>query len=347
MKTSLALVALALLLPGAATFADDTARSKPRWLKRSASTSVMGTSLEVAVIGTDVAILDEAILAAIAELRRVEKVFTTWDPNSVVSQLNRRAGQRAMAMSQEVIALIAAAEEISKLTGGAFDITWGSVGKLWDFKSKKAPTPTAQSIRQALLGVGYTKIVADSKAGTIELPPGTTIGFGGIAKGYGVDRAIEVLRKRGIKNAIVNAGGDLRAIGRDLDRPFNVTLKHPRAKDEYLAILPVANVSVVTSGDYERFVMIDGKRYSHILDPRTGWPVDHTQAVTLLASTACRADALATGVFILGPEKGMALVEELADVEALIVDGRGKLTLSSGLAAGAKEKKILHLRKRP
>lgn len=328
---------LALAAPG---LAQEAARAP--LIKRSAKTTVMGTSLDIAVLGTDVAVLDRAILAAVKEMRRVEAVFTTWNPESIASRVNQQAGGSPVKVPAELLALVKEAREISELTEGGFDLSWGAVGKLWDFKNKENPSiPSKERIAEALNGIGYRRIEVDEAASTLRLPRGMAIGFGGIAKGYGVDRAIAVLKAAGIRHAIVNAGGDLRVIGRDGRKPFNVTIKHPRIADRFLAILPVSNVAVVTSGDYERYLMIEGRRYSHILDPRTGFPVAHCQAVTLLAPTAARADALATGVFVLGPKKGLALVESLPGVEALIVDGEGAVHVSRGLK-GAQEK-TLHL----
>jgi FAD:protein FMN transferase len=322
----------------------EKAKKKPL-IKRTASTKVMGTSLEIAVLGREVKSLDIAIRAAIKEMKRVESVFTTWDSESIISKVNREAGGQPVIVPTEVIKLTQRAIQLSKQSEGAFDITWGSVGKLWDFKAKKeAIVPSKNKIENALAGVGYLKIKIDEEKSTLWLPKGTTIGYGGIAKGYGVDRAIEALKKHKIRNAIVNAGGDLRTIGTEFGRPFNITIKHPRDNKKYLAILPIANAAVVSSGDYERFIMVGGKRYSHILDPRTGWPVNHTQSVSLLAPSAALADALATGVFVLGAEKGLALVESMKGVEALIVDARGALHLSSGLKSP--KKKVLHVPER-
>lgn len=323
-------------------FAQDSKPAGKKWVKRAASTTVMGTSLDIAVLGEEGPALDDAIRAAIKELKRVEAVFTTWDKKSIISKVNREAGGAPVVVPKEVIRLTLEALEVSRKTEGAFDLTWGSVGKLWDFKAKKeAVVPSKEKIQTALAGVGFKKIKIDQEKSTLWLPKGVTIGYGGIAKGYGVDRAIEVLKKRGIRNAIVNAGGDLRVIGRDFGKLFNITIKHPRDKNKYLAILPVKNVAVVSSGDYERYITVNGKRYSHILDPRVGWPVRHTQSVTLLAPSAALADALATGVFVLGPKKGLALVDQWKGVEALIVDGDGKLHLSKGLKGS--KKKVLHV----
>jgi FAD:protein FMN transferase len=335
-------IATAVLLHPSLSLSQESRPGK--LIKRSASTSVMGTSLEIAVLGREGQDLDAAIRAAIKEMKRVEAVFTTWQKQSIISKVNRQAGGKPIVVPREVIELTSRAADISKKTGGAFDLTWGSVGKLWDFKAKKANAPKAAVIKEALSGVGYQKIKVDSVKSTLWLPAKTTIGYGGIAKGYGVDRAIEVLQKYGIKNAIVNAGGDLRTIGTEFGKPFNITIKHPREKNKYLAILPVANVAVVSSGDYERYITIKGKRYSHILDPRTGWPVEHTQSVTLLAPNAALADALATGVFVMGPGKGMALVNKMNGVEALIVDNKGKLHMSDGLKRS--KKKVLHVPKK-
>jgi thiamine biosynthesis lipoprotein len=166
--------------------------------------------------------------------------------------------------------------------------------------------------------------------------PGMKIGLGGIAKGYAVDCAVAVIKNAGFNDFAVNAGGDLVCKGRKQDKLWWVGIRDPRNIEENLAFLPVSNLAVVTSGDYERYFIKAGKRYSHILDPDSGWPVAHCQSVTIMTRTAARADALSTGVFVLGPEKGLALIEELTDTECVIIDGQGKPHVSRGLQAKRK-----------
>ena len=298
--------------------------------KREFLGQVMGTSLQITVLGKDPQVLEEALLEAVKELRRVEDVFTTWRP-SELTRLNDAAGQGPQVVSREQAKLIARALKIGELSGGAFDVTFYSVGKLWDFKATPPKLPNKAEIAAALEKVGWSKVKVDLAASSVELPAGTKIGLGGIAKGYGVDRAMRVIMKRGIRHALVNAGGDLKALGRDRGQPWEVAVRNPRQREQILAVLPVSNVCVVTSGDYERFFEHEGKRYHHILDPRTGYPSQGCISATVTAPDAAFADALATALCVLGPKQGLELVESLPRVEAILVDLDGKVHVSKGL----------------
>ncbi len=238
-------------------------------------------------------------------------------------------------VDKELFALIQRGVRIGELTGGAFDITYAGAGQLWDFKADPPKLPSDAELEAALTRVGYARLTLDEAALTVELPAGMRIGLGGIAKGYGVDRAMALFMKRGIRNAIVNAGGDLKALGRKFDKSWEIAIRHPRDRERVLAMLPVSNVCVVTSGDYERFFELEGVRYHHILDPRTGRPSTGCMSATVTAPDAAFADALATALCVLGPEKGLELIESLDRVEALIVGLDGAVQLSTGLAGSA------------
>ena len=321
---------LVLALSPAAWAQGEEPPPAPRLELREHRGAVMGTSLQITALGADAALLEEAIAAAVAELKRVEDRFTTWRP-SELTRLNDKAGQGPQEVSREQARLIARALEIGELTRGAFDVTFKSFGRLWDFKAKPPVVPTAEQIKQALGRVGYRKVEVDLEANTVSLPAGTAIGLGGIAKGYGVDRAMRALMKRGIKHALVNAGGDLKALGRKQGAAWEIAIKHPRERERVLAVLPVSNVCVVTSGDYERFYEHEGKRYHHILDPRTGYPSQGCMSATVVAPDAAFADALATAMCVLGPKEGLAIVESLPRVEAILVGLDGTVHLSKGL----------------
>ncbi|MEZ6187154.1 MAG: FAD:protein FMN transferase [Planctomycetota bacterium] len=295
---------------------------------------VMGTDLQLTVLGEDRASLEETLDLAEAELRRVEDVFTSWR-DSELTRLNAAAGQGPFAVSREQCELIARALKVSELTDGAFDITFASVGKLWDFKADPPTIPSPEAVAAALEHVGWQKVQVDLEHGTVSLPAGTRIGLGGMAKGYGVDRAMAVLLKRGIRHGLVNAGGDLKALGRKRGKPWEIAIKHPRDRERVLAVIPVSNACVVTSGDYERFVEYEGKRYHHILDPRTGYPSTGCMSATVVAPEAALADALATALCVLGPERGLELIERLPRIEALVVGLDGEVRTSSGLPRGS------------
>jgi len=286
---------------------------------RKLSFGAMGTDVSIEAIGMDAVALDAALLAAEAELRRVEDVMTSWR-DSPLTRINARAGEGPVPIDPELARMVGRGLAVGELTGGAFDVTFASVGKLWDFKAEPPELPSQEHIDAALAAVGYQRVGLDLDAGTIELPAGTRLGLGGIAKGYGVDRAMAVLLERGIEHGIVNAGGDMKVLGTELGQPWRIAIAHPRDRGNVLAMVPLANTCMVTSGDYERFFEHEGKRYHHILDPRTGYPATGAMSATVIAPDAAFADALATALAVLPTDESLALVEGLDRVECLLVD---------------------------
>jgi FAD:protein FMN transferase len=324
-RTTAALL-LTLLATGPLLAQDDPAEL----VRRERQLGVMGTDLVIEVLGPDPQVLEDALDAAEAELRRVEDVFTTWR-ESPLTRLNDAAGQGPQRVDPEVAELIARALELGQLTEGAFDVTFGSAGRLWNYRADPPVVPTADEVTRALERVDYRRVRVDLEASTVELPEGFSIGLGGIAKGYGVDRAMALIMERGIRHAIVNAGGDLKALGRNQGELWQIAIKHPRNREWVLAMLPVSNTCVVTSGDYERFFEHDGQRYHHILDPRTGYPSTGCMSATVVAPDAAYADALATALCVLGPEAGLELIERLRRTEAIVVGMDGEVRMSTGL----------------
>lgn len=297
---------------------------------------VMGTDLEIKVIEADPKKAKLALDAAVAEIQRVEDVFTTWR-DSPLQRLNAQAGKGFVQVPEEVSKLVARSLAVAEVSQGAFDPTFASVGKLWDFKAVPPKLPTEGEIEVPLKMVGYQKVKVDLEKSRVSLPAGTRLGLGGIAKGYGVDRAMAVLLEHGITDGIVNAGGDLKALGTKFGEPWRIAITHPRKGNKPVAVVPLSNVCLVTSGDYERFFMVEGKRYHHILDPRTGRPATGCISATVLAPDAAFADALATAMVVLGPKEGLKVIEALPRVEALLVDLEGHVSRSSGLAGKPKK----------
>lgn len=297
---------------------------------RERNLAVMGSTLQIRVIGPDPARLDAALDAAAAELARIEDLMTDWRP-SPLEDLNAAAGHGPMRVPAELAEILAISCDVSALTDGAFDVTFAAVGRLWDFKARPPRVPSDEALALALRDVGWRRIHVDVANSTVELDASTRVGLGGIAQGFGADRAMVVLREHGIEHAIVNVSGDVKALGRYFDEPWEIAIVHPRHRDHVIAVLPVSNTCVVTSGDYERFFEVDGRRYHHILDPRTGRPSEGCMSATVVAPDATLADALATGLCVMGAERGMALVERLPRVEALLVDLEGRVHVSSGL----------------
>ncbi len=298
---------------------------------RSARTK-MGSRFEITAVHSDEATAWRAVEAAYAEIDRLEAMISSWRDSSETSAVNRGAGGEPVEVSAELLHLIGRALKVSALTDGAFDITFGGVGQLWNFKDETPELPDPKAVEAALTHVGYQRVRLDRDSGTVRLEHGMRIGFGAIGKGFAANRAARVLRERGIKAGVINAGGDLLAFGRrETGGPWTVAIADPLDRDSTFARLAVSDGAVVTSGDYESFFEIDGVRYSHILDPRTGYPVRQLRSVTILCPDAELADALATAVSVLGKERGLGLVNRLEGVEALVVDARGEIHVSEHL----------------
>jgi len=295
----------------------------------------MGSKFEITAVHADPEKGRAAVDAAYAEIERIEAYLSEWRDSSKVSEINRQAGIAPVEVPKELLHLVRRSLKVSALTGGAFDVTFHTVGRLWNFKSRTAPIPAGDAIRAALADAGYRHVVLDEAKSTVYLDrKGTRIGFGGIGKGYAANRAVFVLKEHGVTGGAVNAGGDLVVFGnQESGKPWRIGIANPLEKNRTFAWLETTEQSVVTSGDYENYIEVGGRRYSHILDPRTGWPVTEVRSATVVCPDGEVADALATGVSVLGVEKGLALVNRLNGVEAMLVDANGKLHFSRGLEA--------------
>jgi thiamine biosynthesis lipoprotein len=300
----------------------------------------MGTLCAVTAFHADDAVVDRAANEAFDEMDRLELLMTNWRPTSDVEKVNAAAGKAAVEVAPETLEVIDKAIWVAEKTGGAFDVTVGAFFGLWKFdEDNDGSIPTTKQVRARLPLVDYEDILVDRERRTVKLRRvGQKINLGGIAKGYIVDAGVARLRKAGLRDFLVQAGGDLFASGRKGDRDWIVGIQDPRAPRELpksgattFATLSLSNQAFNTSGDYERFVIRGGRRYHHILDPRTGFPVTHTRAVTLLAPSAFLADAIDTAILVMGAEAGMKLVEELPEVAAVIVDGKNRVHVSSRL----------------
>ena len=315
-----------LLLLGAPLSSAETLRDKR---------GAMGSRFEITAVHADAKKGQAAIDAAYAEIERIEAIISEWRPSSTVSEINRKAGVAPVEVPQELFNLIRRSIRVSELTGGAFDITFNTVGKLWNFKSHTSPIPADEAIKDALVDIGYKRIVLDSSKRTVFLDrKGTQIGFGAIGKGYAANRAVALLKDLGVTGGVVNAGGDLVIFGSQEDgRPWRIGIANPLDREKVFAWLDTTEQAVVTSGDYEHYIEVDGKRYSHILDPRTGYPAKELRSVTIVCPDGELADALATGVTVLGLKDGLELVNSLRGVEAMVVDSKGTIHFSKGLEA--------------
>jgi len=282
---------------------------------------IMGTLVEITVIPGN----EKAIREAFEALKKVDALMSTYKEDSEISILNREGKAQ---VSEETLEVIEDAIKFSNLTDGAFDITCRPLINLWKKAKKEEKVPTEEEIEEAISLVGYQRIILEGNQIRLE-KKGMQIDLGGIAKGYAVDKAIEALKKNGIKRALVNAGGDLYALGTDPQgEKWQIGVQDPREEDKIIDIIKVKDRAVATSGDYRRYFTLEGKRFSHIVNPKTGLTVqDVPMSVTIIGPDATTTDALSTGVFVLGPEEGMKLIESLPEVEGMIIsEGMKKLT---------------------
>jgi thiamine biosynthesis lipoprotein len=302
------------------------------WMKR--EEAIMGTAISVELWSDDAREGRAAIDAVMHEMHRIDRAMSPHKPDSELSIINRDAYARPVALSAEMAALLARANEFSELSGGAFDITFAAVGQLYDYRQRVRPSEEA--LAKARAAVGYRNLLLDAQARTVRfLREGMRIDLGGFAKGHAVDNAAAILRQRGIAHANVSAGGDSRVIGDRRGRPWTIGISHPRRIGEVAAVLPLENVSISTSGDYERYFDADGVRFHHLIDPSTGRSPSSVHSVTVLAEDGLTTEALSKTVFVLGVEKGMRLIESQPGVDAIVVAANGALHYSSGLLAPA------------
>jgi thiamine biosynthesis lipoprotein len=298
------------------------------WVRR--DEPIMGTRASVEVWAPDRMVGEVAIKAVFDDMKRIDRLMSTYKETSEISKVNREAAKHPVRISAELFSLLETAQKYSELSNGAFDITYASVGYLFDYRNHKRPDPAA--IETALPTVDYRQLKLDPANRTVFFArPGMRIDLGGIAKGYAVDRGIELLRRRGYHHAMVNAGGDTRVLGDRMGKPWMVGIRHPDRKDEVVLRIPLVDAAFSTSGDYERYFDEGGVRYHHIINPKTGNSPDDVRSVTLISATATRTDGLTKTVFILGPEKGMEFVNSLPDVDGIIIAADGKVTYSKGL----------------
>jgi len=332
------LVAAALLVQAQASPAPPAlpATPGPHVVRR--TYGAMGTEIKLTAWTADEAKAAKAFDAGFDEIRRIEVLMTDWErpgePESDLVRINKAAGKQAVKVSDDTLAVVEKALDMSRRSDGAFDITFAVMRGLWKFDddlSKSVP-PAAEIARRRKL-IDWRQVEVNRKARTVKLRrAGMRIGLGGIAKGFAVDRCAAVLRQEGLTDYMVQAGGDLYVAGRKGTANWMVGVRDPRGSaDKVIAAMPIQDHAFSTAGDYERSFVLDGKRYHHIIDPKTGFPATASRSVTIFAPTALVADALDDAVFILGPEKGLALVESMTDCSAVIIDAANKVWTSKSL----------------
>ena len=294
----------------------------------------MGNSFELSAVATDGQWANEKIDAGISEIQRIEKLLTTFNDNSETNIINANAGIKPVTVSRETFNLIKRSLRISSLTQGAFDISYGSVDKrLWNFDQQMTELPDKETAKKMVRLINYQNIILDDEACTVFLRQrGMRIGFGGIGKGYAAERAKQVMKLNGVESGIVNASGDLTTWGLQPDgKQWTIAIANPNAAHQAFSYMEISNMAVATSGNYEKFVMIGGKKYSHTINPRTGLPISGIKSVTIITTNAELADAMATPVTIMGITSGLDMINQIKGVEAIIIDDNDKLYASQNI----------------
>jgi len=295
---------------------------------------LMGNHFELSVVAEDPTWAHAQIAAGVEEIRRIERLLTTYAAGSETSRINENAGVRPVEVSREVFQLIERANRISGITQGAFDLSYGSIDRrLWNFDTTMTSLPDRATARKMVRLINYQNIVLDSDRLTVFLrEKGMRIGFGGIGKGYAAERAKSVMKGMGAVSGVVNASGDLAAWGYQPDgKPWTVGIVNPGAAGEIFSWLSVTDMALATSGNYEKFAIIDGKKYSHTINPKTGLPVEGIRSVTILCPNAEIADAMATPVMVMGVGAGLDMINQLRDVEAILIDDGGRVFTSNNI----------------
>ncbi len=293
--------------------------------------SIMGTEVRVELWLENTEQAQQAIAAVFADMRAIDHQMSPYKPSSELSQINQ-SGTKGMVVDKTLFKLISEAQKYSRLTEGAFDITFAAAGRHYNYRKGEAPND--KTLSQSLEQINFRDIHLQAEGPQVRFnKPGMSIDLGGIAKGYAVDRSIELLKARGVKHAVVTAGGDSRLIGDRRGRPWMMGVRHPRKKDAFIAALPLVGQAISTSGDYERYFIdaVSGERVHHILNPKTGKSANGVRSVTVIGASALETDVLSTAVFILGVDKGLTLLNRMPNIDGVIVHSSGSLHYSRGL----------------
>jgi FAD:protein FMN transferase len=271
-----------------------------------------------------------AIDAVMAEMRRIDDLMSHYKPESQLSQINQRGNQEPVKVDKELFDLIKLSTHYSQITQGAFDITYASVGYMYNYPEHIRPTD--EQIKAALPAINWRNMLLDEEHHTVRFEhPGMHIDLGGIGKGYAVDRGVDILKKLGIEHAVVTAGGDTRIIGDHMGRPWLVAIRHPDNPQKVVTRIPLVDEAMSTSGDYERYFDENGVRYHHIIDPRTGKSASKVRSATILAPTATQTDGMSKTAFVLGPEKALEIINSMPEYDAVFVAPDGHVFYSNGL----------------
>lgn len=295
---------------------------------------LMGNRFEISVVANDESWASKRIDEAVAEIARIEALLTTFKDSSQTNLINQNAGISPVTVDREVFDLISRSLKISALTQGAFDITYGSLDKrFWNFDTKMSSLPDRKLAKQSVSLINYKNVLLDSKNCSVFLKrSGMRIGFGGIGKGYAADRAKLIMQRNGVTSGVVNASGDLTVWGKQANGDsWTIGVANPDLANESFSSFKIENASVATSGSYEKFAVVDGKRYSHTIDPKTGFPVSGIKSVTIITTSAELADAMATPVTVMGVKVGLNLINQMRDIACIIITDDNQLFCSNNI----------------
>jgi len=295
--------------------------------------SLLGSPFDITIIAKDSVQGNDYSNLAIEEVKRIENLISDWIPTTQISSVNNNAGIQPIKVDAEVYDLVERALKISKLTNGAFDISYASMDKIWKFDGSMKKMPSKEEIKKSVAKVGYQNIILNAKDTTIFLKnKGMKIGLGGIGQGYIADKIKELLKSKGCESGLVNVSGDISTWGKQIDgKPWTIGIINPMNKNKVFATFPLEDTAVETSGSYEKYVTFNGVRYSHIIDPRTGYPASGIVSISVFAKQTEMADALATGIFVMGVEVGLDFVNQVKGLECIIVDDKGEIHTSKNI----------------
>ncbi|WP_428225703.1 FAD:protein FMN transferase [Flavobacterium sp.] len=296
--------------------------------------TLMGSRFDITIVGKDEKDAEQHIDEAIVEIERIENLISEWRPQTQISEVNRNAGLRPVKVAKEVLRLTQSAIQFSEMTKGAFDISIIAMDKIWKFDGSMTTMPSEDAIKKSIEKVGYTNIVLDTLASTIFLKKeGMKIGFGSIGKGYAADSARALLEAKGVAGGIINASGDLTTWGKQANgKPWSIGITNPFQNDDFLAIVSMYRYAVTTSGSYEKFAEINGKRYAHIINPKTGYPSTGICSATVFGPSAEIANGLSTSIMVLGVENGLVLLAKHPEYSGVLVTDAGKIVYSDNFS---------------
>ncbi|MFD1257824.1 FAD:protein FMN transferase [Mucilaginibacter terrae] len=300
---------------------------------RKRTVKLMGSRFDITIVANNAITAERNIDTVIAEVSRIEYLISDWKTNTEISEVNRNAGIAPVKVSAEVFALTVRALHLSKITNGAFDISFAAMDRIWKFDGSMTQMPTPEAIKKSVEKVGYQNIILNKRASTIFLKyKGMKIGFGALGEGYAADCCRKLMLAKGIKAGIVNGSGDMSTWGKQPDgNNWTVGITNPMKNDTIFAVVPLLKSAVVTSGSYEKFVMFNGKRYAHIINPVTGYPATGLCSVTVFGPSAEKANGFSTSIMVLGKTKGLSLIKNYPEYSCILIDDKGQITSSPNL----------------